>query len=72
MKNALYLLIFINVLILSACKEECSYPNDLADQRYYADEIFNDSYIDIYGSWVLTEVTGGIHGSGHDLNFDLL
>ncbi len=72
MKNSIYTLIFTTGLLLFACEKECTYPNDLTDQRYYADEIFNDTFVDIYGNWELTEVTGGIHGSGHELNFDLL
>ncbi len=72
MKNSIYTLIFATGLMLFACEEECSIPDDLVDKDYYSQEIFNNAYIDIYGNWELTDVTGGIHGSGHELNFDLL
>ena len=72
MKNSIYISIFILGFMLTACEEECSIPDDLADKEYYNQEIFNDSFTDIYGSWELNDVSGGIHGSGHELNFDLL
>jgi hypothetical protein len=72
MKNSIYTLIFITGLMFFACEEECSIPDDLVDKEYYNQEIFNDAFINIYGNWELTDVTGGIHGSGHELNFDLL
>ena len=72
MNYSLYILLLITILVLPACEEECSIPDDLANKEYYNQEIFNDAFIDIYGSWELNEVAGGIHGSGHELNFDFL
>jgi hypothetical protein len=40
--------------------------------RYYSAEIFDEAYLDIYGNWKLFAVSGGIHGQGHELNFDHL
>jgi hypothetical protein len=39
---------------------------------YYNAEIFNQSLLGIYGQWKLYDISGGIHGGGHDLNFDFL
>lgn len=72
MKNSIYLFIFLAGLLLTACESDCMIPDDLADKEYYNNEIFDASWIDIYGNWELNEVTGGIHGAGHELNFDLL
>lgn len=72
MKNFIYIFIFLPGLLMSACEDDCMIPDDLADKKYYNNEIFDEAYIDIYGSWELMDVTGGIHGSGHELNFDRL
>ena len=40
--------------------------------KYYESEIFSELNLDIYGRWKLYSVSGGIHGGGHELNFDYL
>ncbi len=42
------------------------------ENRYYFSEIFEEDYTDIYGEWELKSVSGGIHGGGHELNFETL
>jgi hypothetical protein len=42
------------------------------ENRYYFSEIFDEAYLDIYGEWELKSVSGGIHGGGHELNFETL
>ena len=42
------------------------------EYRYYYSEIFDEEFLDIYGEWELKSVSGGIHGGGHELNFDIL
>lgn len=42
------------------------------ENRYYQSEIFDEAYLDIYGKWELKSVSGGIHGGGHELNFEVL
>ncbi len=44
----------------------------LKSNEYYPSEIFSQEYLNIYGSWKLFAVSGGLTGSGHDLNFDML
>lgn len=40
--------------------------------KYYGYEVFDEAYRDIYGAWKLYVVSGGIHGGGHENNFDFL
>lgn len=42
------------------------------EYRYYYEEIFEEAYLDIYGDWELIAISGGIHGGGHELNFETL
>jgi len=46
--------------------------DELQEDKYYESEIFDESNLDIYGKWKLYSVSGGIHGGGHELNFDYL
>ena len=46
--------------------------DDLANNTYYDSEILSDSYIHAYGNWKLFAVSGGIHGGGHEPDFDFL
>jgi hypothetical protein len=72
MKKTISALIFLAILVLPGCDEECSIPDDLTNDKYYENEIFNESFLDIYGNWELYEISGGIHGYGDGLQFDLL
>ena len=42
------------------------------ENKYYDSEIFNEPNMGIYDKWELYNVSGGIHGGGHELNFDFL
>ena len=46
--------------------------DELQTDKYYESEIFDESNLDIYGKWELYGVSGGIHGNGHEINFDFL
>lgn len=72
MKKIISALIFTAIFVLPGCDEECSIPDDLTHDKYYENEIFNESFLDIYGNWELYEISGGIHGQGDGLQFDLL
>jgi len=76
MKLKIITLIFLAGILMAGCDKACNeIINDfdgLAMERYYETEIFNPSFSWIYGSWDLYEVSGGIHGGGHELNFDVL
>ena len=72
MKKSIYTFILIIGFFLPACEKDCIILDDLIDDEYYSDEIFNDAFINIYGNWDLYEVSGGIHGVGDGLMFDLL
>lgn len=38
--------------------------------RYYSTEVFNTQNLLIYGKWILTGISGGLHGSGYEADFD--
>lgn len=46
--------------------------HEIETDRYYGEEIFDLNNLRIYGTWKLYAVSGGIHGGGHELNFDYL
>jgi len=75
-KMRMSVLVFIISLVLLSCDSEVDPIDDLLDEleinEYYSSEIFNDDFLNIYGKWELYDVTGGIHGEGHDRNFDIL
>ena len=58
----------------------CEKESDLFDykidgfdeSKYYDSEIFNESNLGMYNNWALIDVSGGIHGGGHEPNFDYL
>ena len=76
MKLKILIPIFLPGILLTGCDKALDEINndfdELAMETYYETEIFNPSFLDIYGNWKLYEVSGGIHGGGHDLNFDVL
>jgi len=56
-----------------------AFPNNLlsifdsvSTDIYYSSEIFNSQNSTIYGQWYLKEISGGLHGSGYEPNFDYL
>ncbi|MCF8231434.1 MAG: hypothetical protein K9J27_04525 [Bacteroidales bacterium] len=67
--------IFIILLVLFAgCEKDNDEKefllNNVQVDEYYDSEILNNPYFDMYGKWKLFGITGGIHGNGHELNFD--
>ena len=76
MINRTYTLLIVMLIGLFGCEKNpndiVSFLNDLQQTRYYSSEIFNDSFHDINGKWELMGISGGIHGGGHELNFDFL
>jgi len=76
MKMKIFASILLLSILLTGCEKECekivSDYDGLSINEYYEAEIFNQSFLEIYGDWKLYEVSGGIHGGGHDLNFDIL
>lgn len=62
---------------LEIFQEEAKYYHDeylfgISPYRYYEAEIFDEMNLPFYGTWQLFAVSGGIHGGGHELNFDYL
>lgn len=61
--------------IYSCEKDAVEIPSRLQDlkaTKYYDAEIFAESDLKIYGLWELFAVSGGLSGSGHDINFEYL
>lgn len=69
----LSLILFVGIF---SCKKDSGEMDYLLDKlpgdKYYESEIFNEFNLDIYGKWKLYSVSGGIHGGGHEINFDYL
>ncbi len=63
----------LGLLSCGDCEENtgCLFDN-ISKNEYYDYEIFDESYLDIYGDWKLYAVSGGFNGNGHELNFDFL
>ena len=74
--NSILILSMILFVGIFSCEKKSSEIDDLLDKlpgnKYYESEIFNELNLDIYGKWKLYSVSGGIHGGGHELNFDYL
>ena len=69
----LSLILFTGMLSCEREVEKIYNPlNELKEDKYYDSEIFNEPYLDIYGKWELYGISGGIHGGGHEPNFDFL
>lgn len=69
----LIIIFFSGFLSCEKNSENIDYLLDkLPADKYYASEIFDGSNLDIYGKWRLFNVSGGIHGGGHELSFDYL
>jgi len=69
-KSISILSMILGTLILSCEKDTGINLSEIREDNYYESEIFDNLYLDIYGKWKLYGVSGGIHGGGHDLNFD--
>lgn len=74
--KARYTLLVVCPLILAfSCDPADNTPSgigSLKKTQYYESEIFPPGYLGIYGKWELTDISGGIAGSGHDLDFQTL
>ena len=46
--------------------------DSISTYKYYSSEIFNSQNNIIYGQWHLKEISGGLHGSGYEPNFNYL
>ncbi|GAB3004104.1 hypothetical protein GCM10027284_22360 [Cyclobacterium sediminis] len=61
---------------LNSCEKDTIEPHttlqNLETEKYFDSEIFTESDLKIYGTWELYAVSGGLSGSGHDLNFEYL
>jgi hypothetical protein len=76
MKKRISVLVILMSFVWLSCEKQddmiASIIDELAIDEYYDAEVFNESFNNLYRDWKLYEVTGGIHGQGHDLNFDIL
>ena len=75
--NAIKIWTLSLIMILFAGCEKDSDTKDYmlvesARNKYYESEIFNETYLNIYGKWNLYGVSGGFFGGGHEPNFDYL
>lgn len=69
--NSISILSLIFWIGIFSCKKDTDFSiNEIQKDKYYESEIFDEINLDIYGKWKLYEVSGGIHGGGHELNFD--
>ena len=70
------LIIIILCYLLSGCEKADDnikfFLDDFLIDRYYTDEIFDDQYLDIYGKWELSSISGGFFGIGYQPNFNFL
>jgi hypothetical protein len=68
--------LFILANLFTACNEEnieIQHALDhLKSTQYFDTEIFSEQDLNIYGTWKLFDISGGIHGSGYEPNFDYL
>jgi len=75
MKTVIKSTIWILFFGLLSCKEVNSvkFHLDFIDSHtYYSEEIIPDDYLNIYGKWKLYKVSGGIHGTGHEPDYEYL
>lgn len=77
MKNfKLFTIFFTAIVLMGACdrddKKKPSHLDKIESARYYDREIFTGQDLKIYGKWKLFDISGGIKGNRHDLNFEYL
>lgn len=74
--SVIVLTIGLLITILNSCDKETiesiSALSEIKTTKYYDSEIFSQNDLKIYGKWKLFDISGGLHGSGYDLNFDFL
>jgi photosystem II stability/assembly factor-like uncharacterized protein len=68
--------ILINTIIISLFSFPCLTKSQMIDtiskNHFYSNEIFDDKYLDLYNTWVLTDISGGFIGSGYEVDYDYL
>ncbi|MCK9291235.1 MAG: hypothetical protein WCR58_06660 [Bacteroidales bacterium] len=75
MKTFSKLMIWLLLLGFLSCKKESNvsfHLDAINSDKYYSTEIIPTAYQKIYGKWRLYNVSGGIHGTGYDPDFDFL
>lgn len=73
MKIVLGIMMGAGIFILAACSDNAgiiSFP--VESGKYYKNEIFDNKYRNVYGSWALRAISGGFAGSGFSPDFDFL
>ena len=70
MKIFITIIIIFCLGILSCEDNNVDLLDDISKTEYYNSGILNGSYLNVYGKWKLIDVSGGITGDGHELNFD--
>ena len=75
MKTSKYIFILLILAgLLTACKEETIEISQVLDEvesaRYFNTEIFSEQNLKIYGIWKIFDISGGIHGTGYEPDFD--
>jgi len=68
------------ILLISSCEEignsnlKSDYALDIQIDKnhYYNEEILSEKYLDLYGQWNLTGISGGFSGGGYATDFDIL
>lgn len=67
-------IVLLLIGLLNSCGKETIEPEaslqKLETTNYFDAEIFADRDLNIYGTWQLFDVSGGLAGNGHDLNFE--
>ena len=74
--SVIVLIIGFLISILNSCDKETiemtSALSEIETTTYFDSEIFSPNDLKIYGKWKLFAISGGLHGSGYDLNFEYL
>ncbi len=72
----LLIFIILSSWILYACNKDrtdsLSYLGEFEKTKYFQEEIFAPSGLQIYGLWQVFDISGGILGDGYEVNFDYL
>ena len=69
-------ILYILAGMFTSCDEESIEIPKVLDKvestRYFNAEIFSEQDLKIYGTWKIFDISGGIHGTGYDPDFDYL
>lgn len=77
MKTSIYTIIVVILTgLFTACNEDpIEIPkvlDEVPSTTYFDAEIFAEQNLKIYGTWKIFDISGGIHGSGYEPDFDYL